>query len=52
MLDLRFIRENAELIKEMLKNRGSDIDIQEFLKLDIERRELLSEVEEIGRAHV
>lgn len=45
MLDLRFIRENIEMIQEMLKNRGSDIDLQEFVKLDSERRELLSEVE-------
>lgn len=47
MLDLRFIRENTEEVKEMLKNRGSDIDIQEFLNLDSERRELLSEVESL-----
>lgn len=45
MLDLRFIRENIDAVQEMLKNRGSDIDLQEFVKLDSERRELLSEVE-------
>ncbi len=47
MLDLRFIRENVDLVKEMLKNRGSDINIQELLDLDVRRRELLSEVESL-----
>ncbi|WP_297596418.1 serine--tRNA ligase [uncultured Cetobacterium sp.] len=45
MLDLRFIRENIDAIQEMLVNRGSNIDLQEFIKLDSERREILTEVE-------
>ena len=45
MLDLRFIRENIDMLQEMLVNRGSNIDLQEFVKLDTERREILSEVE-------
>ncbi|WP_297406293.1 serine--tRNA ligase, partial [uncultured Cetobacterium sp.] len=45
MLDLRFIRENIETLQEMLVNRGSNIDLQEFVKLDAERREILTEVE-------
>ena len=45
MLDLKFMRENKELIEEMLKNRNSDLTLDEFAKLDEERRELLSEVE-------
>lgn len=45
MLDLRFIRENIEALQEMLVNRGSNIDLQEFVKLDAERREILTEVE-------
>lgn len=45
MLDSKFIRENIEKIEAMLVNRGSNIDIQEFLKLDTQRREILSEVE-------
>lgn len=45
MLDLKFIRENADAVQEMLKNRGSNIDLQEFMKLDLERREILSETE-------
>ncbi|MGL6024518.1 MAG: serine--tRNA ligase [Cetobacterium sp.] len=45
MLDLRFIRENIEVLQEMLVNRGSNIDLQEFVTLDTERREILTEVE-------
>lgn len=45
MLDLKFIRENVEALQEMLVNRGSDINLQDFVKLDNERREILSEVE-------
>ncbi len=45
MLDLKFMRENREKVEEMLKNRGSDLTLDEFVKLDKERREILSEVE-------
>lgn len=45
MLDLRFIRENIDMLQEMLVNRGSNINLQEFVKLDTERREILSQVE-------
>jgi seryl-tRNA synthetase len=48
MLDLKFIRENAGIVKEALKNRGIDnIDVDEVLNLDEERRKLLVEVEEL-----
>ena len=45
MLDLKFLRENKEKVKEMLMNRNSNLDMEEFEKLDIKRRELLVEVE-------
>ena len=45
MLDLKFMRENKELIEKMLKNRNSDLTLDEFAKLDEERRVILSEVE-------
>ena len=38
MLELKFIRENRELVKEMLANRNSNIDLTEFDKLDEERK--------------
>jgi len=45
MLDLKFIRENADLVKEGLKNRASKLNIDELLVMDEERRKLLVEVE-------
>jgi seryl-tRNA synthetase len=47
MLDIRFIRENPQIVKEAVKNRGYDIDIDGFLKMDIDYREKLQEVEKL-----
>lgn len=46
MLDIKRIRENPEAIKKALSNRGGEYPVDELLKLDDKRRELLSEVEE------
>ena len=45
MLDLRFIRENPDLVKEALVKLNTTAPIDEILRLDEQRRELLSEVE-------
>jgi seryl-tRNA synthetase len=45
MLDLRFIRENPDLVKEALVRLNTTAPIDEILSLDEQRRELLSEVE-------
>ncbi len=46
MLELRFIRENTELVKEKMAYRNMDSSkIDRFVELDEERRQLLSEVE-------
>ena len=45
MLDLRFVRENMELLKEKLALRGDDLDLSPFIQLEQERRELIQEVE-------
>ncbi len=49
MLDMKFIRENPEKVKESLKNRNLKLDIEDLLALDKQRRELLGEVEELKR---
>jgi len=41
MLDLKLIRSNPEKVKEGLKKRGSEIDLDTILLLDQKRRELL-----------
>ncbi|TSC84840.1 MAG: seryl-tRNA synthetase [Parcubacteria group bacterium Gr01-1014_13] len=45
MLDIKFIRDNKELVKENCKNRNVNIDIDLLLNLDNERRAGLKEVE-------
>jgi len=47
MLDLRFVRDNPEQIRQMLRNRQLDMDLQPFLELDEQRRRILREVEEL-----
>lgn len=38
MLDIKFIRENKDLVKENCKNRHVNLDVEALLKLDEERR--------------
>jgi len=47
MLDLRFVRENIDLIKEVLDKRGTDAPVDDFKKYDDKRREVLYEVEQL-----
>jgi seryl-tRNA synthetase len=47
MLDLKFIRENASLVKQGIKNKGETAEIDKILTLDKERRKLLQEVEKL-----
>lgn len=47
MLDIKYIRQNPEKVKEALENRGATADLDKFLKLDEERRNLLFEVEKL-----
>ncbi|MGC9964077.1 MAG: serine--tRNA ligase [Syntrophobacteraceae bacterium] len=46
MLDVKFVRENIELMRRMLKNRQSDLELQPLLVLDEARRRVLVDVEE------
>ena len=45
MLDLRFVRENIELITEKMAERGEAFDPVEFLHWDGERKRLLQQLE-------
>ncbi len=46
MLDVKFVRENIALVRNMLKNRQCDLDLEPLLKLDETRRSILVDVEE------
>jgi len=45
MLDIKFIREHPDLVKEGILKKGAEDNIDEVLKLDAQRRELLQRVE-------
>jgi len=47
MLDIRFVREKRELVQEMLRRRGSDLQFEPILELDERRRKMLQEVESL-----
>jgi seryl-tRNA synthetase len=49
MLDIQFIRENAELVAEKSKLKGYEVDITQLLGFDEERRDLLQQVEDLRR---
>lgn len=45
MLDLKFIRENAELVRNAAKNKGMDFPLDRLLSQDEKRRKILVELE-------
>jgi len=47
MLDIKFIRENTELVKQSLKNRNLKLDLDALIKLDDARRQALSKLEDL-----
>lgn len=47
MLDIKFIRENKDLIKEAARKKCLDFDVEILLSLDTKRLELLTAVEQL-----
>lgn len=47
MLDLKFIRENLELVKENIKRKKANADVDRIPQLDLKRREIIQEVEDL-----
>ncbi len=47
MLDLKFVRSNLKAVREMVKNRGYELDVSRFELLDQERRMRLKILEEL-----
>lgn len=46
MLDIKFIRDNLDIVKLAVKKKHSDIDLDRLIKVDDERRRLMQELEE------
>jgi len=47
MLDIRFIREHADVVQAAARKKHIDIDIQHLLEVDVQRRQLLAQVESL-----
>ncbi|HEX7401020.1 MAG TPA: serine--tRNA ligase [candidate division Zixibacteria bacterium] len=47
MLELKFMRENADLVKQATKNKNEKTDVDLILSLDEKRRALLTEADEL-----
>ena len=45
MLDLKFIRDNKDVVKKSIKDRFIKLDIEELLAIDSKKREILKELE-------
>jgi len=45
MLDIKFIRQHTDLVRQKLTERGQALNLDEFIHLEEERRNLLQEVE-------
>jgi len=48
MLDIKFIRQNPEKVKEGCRKKGADIDISHLLEVDKKKRELLQAFEDMN----
>ncbi len=49
MLDLKFIRENTDLVRQALENRRDTAPIDDILRLDTQRRQKIMELEDLRR---
>ncbi len=47
MLDLKFIRENPQLVKNGIAKKNDDSDIDRIISLDSRRREIIGQVEQL-----
>lgn len=47
MLDIQFIRDNAELVQEKSKQKGYDVNVAELIRADEERRGVMSQLEQV-----
>jgi seryl-tRNA synthetase len=45
MLDLGYVRDHLDVIEKMLRDRGAKLDLQPFVEIDTERRQLIKTIE-------
>jgi seryl-tRNA synthetase len=51
MLDLKFLRENTDVVRKAIGDRGLEVPLDDLLELDGRRRSLLQELEEKRSKH-
>ena len=51
MLDLKFLRENADVVRKAAADRGLEVPLDELLERDGRRRAILQELEEKRAKH-
>lgn len=49
MLDINYIRQNTDLVKKAVAQKGLDVDIDKLLEVDQKRRELILKVDELRK---
>jgi len=49
MIDIQYVRDNAEVVKRKSNEKGYQVDVDGLLRADTERRELLTQVEVLRR---
>jgi len=49
MLDIKFIRENPEKVKEAIRKKMIDFDLDNFLAIEQKRREMMQGIEELNK---
>ena len=47
MLDMKFVRDNLDVVQQMLKNRNNSLSLDGFTDLEKKRRNILNEVEQL-----
>jgi seryl-tRNA synthetase len=47
VLDIKLIRQNPEIVREALANKGVQVDLDRIIALDMQRRQILQEVEQL-----
>ena len=47
MLDFKYLRDHIDEVKDKIAQRGSEVEWEHFTALDVRRRELLKEVEDL-----
>jgi seryl-tRNA synthetase len=47
MIDIKLLRENPDIVRRALENRGNPLDLDEILQFDASRRQLLYDLEQL-----